>query len=651
MAFLAMCSLRVSAEPTDYATQVVPLLETYCYGCHSMEERKGGLDMTRFKTLEEVREGFDLWKRIGNRIETREMPPGKMKKPEDAERTLLLEFVKAVEPLQTDCNQLANDDNSGFYRGYVMSRRLNRAEYNNSVRDLFGVDMQLKDLFPADGAGGEGFDNNGDALFLSDILMEKYLAAAERALEATLPEPESRWHVRLGRWVGRVFTLKWTKSDEEIERDRTFNRIILAKPEVGLKPREAAQRVVAEFARRAWRRRVPGDEVERLLAAYDRGSKRGDSWLSSVKLSLKAVMISPNFVFLVEPEPNTEGVYALGGFPLASRLSYFIWASMPDEELFALAESGRLLETETLRAQVRRMLRDPKSRGLAETFGTQWLEIENLVGGAKRPDENRFPEFTDELALDMLEEAVMLFDDVFQNDRNLMDLVGANYSFLNDRLAQHYGIEGVEGPWLRRVELADANRGGVLGLGSVLTATSHPLRTSPVLRGKFVMEQILGEHIPPPPPNVANNIPPDDVQPDGKTLRARLESHRENPECAGCHARIDPIGFGMENFDPIGRWRTEAQGQPLDTVGVLTTGEKFSTPAELKQIILSRKEPFARHLSKKMLGFALGRQLSRFDLCVVDECLKALNENDWRATMIVEQIALSYPFRHRYAKK
>ncbi|MBI1785249.1 DUF1592 domain-containing protein, partial [Candidatus Sumerlaeota bacterium] len=425
--------------------------------------------------------------------------------------------------------------------------------------------------------------------------------------------------------------------------------ILVAHPSRSMKPREAAWRVVAEFARRAYRRPAGAEEIERLLQLYDEARQRGESHEAGIRLALKGALVSPHFLFLVEPEGEKEGVYPLGPFQLATRLSYFLWSSMPDEELFSLAESGQLSDPDVLRFQLHRMLKDPKARALGENFASQWLGIQDL-GGASGPDPARFPEFDDALASAMREEAVMLFSEIMRDDRSLLDLVNADYSYMNARLARHYGIEGIKGNGMRWVELADANRGGVLGLGAVLTSTSHPLRTSPVVRGKWVMETLLGEKIPPPLPN-AGTLPQDDVQPDGLTLRQRLEAHRANPECASCHQKMDPIGFGLENFDPIGRWRTKQAGQPLDTRGELPSGEKFSSPAELKGILLERKDKVMRHLARKMLGYALGRSLTQYDLCVAEDAGKALAADDYRSSILIEQIVLSFPFQHRYSKK
>jgi hypothetical protein len=340
-------------------------------------------------------------------------------------------------------------------------------------------------------------------------------------------------------------------------------------------------------------------------------------------------------------------VYRLGDFPLASRLSYFLWSSMPDQELFSLARAGALQEEEMLRAQVARMLRDPKAGALGRQFACQWLGIYQL-GETAKLDQQRFPEFTPQLSAAMQQEAAQFFQGLFAENRSLLELIAADYTYVNEALARIYGIEGVHGSELRRVQLADNRRGGVLGMSAVLAATSQPLRTSPVLRGKWVLEQLLGDEVPPPPPG-AGVLPADEKHIEGQTLRQQLEAHRQNPDCASCHSRMDPIGFGLENFDPIGRWRETSQGAPVDARGELPSGEAFNGPAELKQILLARKDDFTRNLARKMLGYALGRALTSYDYCVVDKAVETLRENGYAAQSLVETIVLSYPFLHRYS--
>ncbi|HXX95018.1 MAG TPA: DUF1592 domain-containing protein, partial [Planctomycetota bacterium] len=322
---------------------------------------------------------------------------------------------------------------------------------------------------------------------------------------------------------------------------------------------------------------------------------------------------------------------------------------LPDEELLGLAESGKLQDREVLRTQVKRMLQDPRSRALGEGFALQWLEVEPL-GKTVRPDPRKFPDFDDSLAETMKDEVVATFHDAVAHDRSLIGLIDSDTVFINERLARLYGIPGVVGAELRPIRLDDARRGGVVGMAAVLTASSFPLRTSPVVRGKWVLQSLLGSKVPPPPAN-AGSLPENGGDEKKLTLRQRLERHRTSPECAACHSRMDPLGFGLENFDPIGRWRVDDEGLPIDTAGQLPSGEKFDGVIELKRILLARKDEVMRHLARKLLGYALGRGLNRFDDCVIDDSMKALRAGEYRASALFETIATSYPFGHRYAKK
>lgn len=638
-AFVACCLSAAAEEGPAFEKDIQPIVEAYCYDCHKPERMKGDLNIQRFETTAMVLDSLAIWQRMAKRIESREMPPRDRDQPTDEERELILKWVASLKEADDDCNRIATEESVSWYPGYVMSRRLNRFEYENTLRDLLGVEVNVAELFPADGAGGEGFDNNGSSLFLSAIQMEKYLVASDLAIETALPTRRKATSARGNARAG--------SSDEDRRLQQIRNGLVSVTPGAALGPREAARQVVEKFAAKAWRRPVAVDEIERLMKAFDRGHKRRDGFVESVKLAFKSALVSPNFIFLAEPEPPTAGNYELGGYPLASRLSYFLWSSMPDEELFQLAAEDRLRDPEVLKAQVTRMLRDPKARALGEQFALQWLGI-NQLGETAKPDAERFPEFDESLAALMKQEAAQYFARIVREDRTLIELIHSDYTLANERLASIYGIDGVSGESLQVVQLADARRGGVLGMAAVLTATSHPLRTSPVLRGKWVLEQLLGDRVPPPPPD-AGTLPEDDVQPDGLTLRARMEAHRTKAECASCHARMDPIGFGLENFDPIGRWRDEQGGLPVDSKGELPSGEVFNGPEELKNLLLARKDEFAANLSRKMLGYALGRSLTRYDNCVVEACVEALKSSEYRASTLFHEIVLSYPFRHRYS--
>jgi hypothetical protein len=522
---------------------------------------------------------------------------------------------------------------------------------------LFGVKIAVADLLPADGGGGEGFDTAGNALFTSTIHIEEYMAAADRILETILPEklPTDGRARRSARTPdskqpnnGERTAASSLADPNEIKAARA--KLLLGKESPNKKlAREHAQKILARFEHLAFRRPVSQEEIDRALVLFDRVYQRGDGFVPAIRLALKSVLVSPNFMFLAEPEPEQRGVQSLGALPLASKLSYFLWSTMPDEELLRVAESGELLQTNIYRAQIKRMLNDPKADALGERFAMQWLEIERL-GSEVNPDAKKFPEFTPELRESMRREVVMVFNYIVHNDRPLTELLDSDYTFVNERLAQIYGLSGVKGDRFQKVSLNTKARGGVTGMAAVHALTSFPLRTSPVLRGRWVLEALLGEKVPMPPPDVpaleasakdAKDLP----------LREQLKVHRVKAECASCHDRMDPLGFGLENFDNLGRWRDADRGIALDTTGTLPSGETFTGPEGLKKILMGRKDQVMKHLARKMTGYAFGRELNKFDECVVDGALEAMQKNEYHPSALIEHIALSFPFRNRFYPK
>ena len=366
-------------------------------------------------------------------------------------------------------------------------------------------------------------------------------------------------------------------------------------------------------------------------------------------MSLRAVLVSPHFLFLAEPEPSQGGIHALAPVPLASKLSYFLWSSMPDDNLMALARSGGLAKPEVYRLQIQRMLADPKATALGERFAIQWLDLERL-GTEVRPDPTRFPEFNDALGTEMKQEVISFFNHVLHENRSLLELLQSDYTFVNQGLARLYGLEGISGSHFRKVDLTEKSRGGILGMSAVHAATSYPLRTSPVLRGRWVLEVLLGDKVPPPPPDTPT-LDEKTVNSSALTFRQQLEMHRSRRECASCHDKMDPLGFGLENFDVLGRWRDIDKGQPVDSEGTLPSGKKFRGPDGLRSVLMDRKDSVIRHLARKMTGYALGRELNPFDDCVIDRAVVALKENNYRASILVETIATSLPFQNRFYPK
>ena len=418
--------------------------------------------------------------------------------------------------------------------------------------------------------------------------------------------------------------------------------------EAQLAPRKAARALIERFVPKAFRRPATAAEIDRFLSLYDRGAGRGDPYEESVKLALKGVLVSPDFLFRVEKAPEKPGLQPLSDYELAARLSYFLWSTMPDAELTRLAGEGKLQEEEVLRGQVHRLLDDPRSRAFATTFVGQWLGTKE-VGGSVAPTVAAVQHFyTPEVAKDLREEPVLLFHHILSENRSLLETIDADYSFLNERLARFYQVEDrveVQGAGFRKVAWPSDRRGGVLGLGSVLALTSHFQQNSPVLRGAWVLEALLGTPVPSPPPDVPP-LETDDNKEAQLTIREKLTQHRADPACAACHDLIDPIGFGLENFDWLGRWREEDNGRPVDAVGVLPSGERFDGPAELRQVLLGKKAELIRHMTGKVLGYALGRGLEDGDHCTVQRIADSLAEDGYRARTLIEQVVLSPPFRY-----
>jgi hypothetical protein len=426
---------------------------------------------------------------------------------------------------------------------------------------------------------------------------------------------------------------------------RAYERLFRERTGRATSDRDRASRIIRDVARRAWRRPVTQAEVRRLLAVYTKAVSQDAPFDVAVRQALDAVIVSPHFLFRIErDEPGTDGATyrRVDDHELAVRLSSFLWSSMPDDTLFALAERGRLSAPGELARQARRMLADPRAAALTDAFGGPWLQLGKL--DTARPTPEFFPEFTPTLRRAMRGEVVAFFDHLRREDRSLLDLVDANYTFVNDDLARHYGLPPVSGAEMRKVSLRPADhRGGVLGMAAVLASTSHTFRTSPTLRGKYVLEVLLGDPPPPPPPD-AGVLEDDPRAAPPATFRESLVRHARDAACAGCHARIDPLGFGLENYDAIGRWR-DAAG--LDAAGRLPGGRGFTGPDELKTLLLERKSRFLTSASAQMLAFALGRPLEECDEPALAEIAAAVERDDGRFSSLVVAVVESFPFQHR----
>jgi mono/diheme cytochrome c family protein len=747
--FAAAQTKPPQTEAQSYQKVVRPLLEKYCWDCHGDGAKKGDLALDSYPNAEAILANRKVWEGVQFHLENWMMPPQKKTQPEPAERDTLVRFIDTL----LNPYDPANPD-----PGRVTIRRLNRVEYNNTIRDLLGVSLRPADEFPQDDTG-YGFDTIGDVLALPPILMERYVSAAQKVLDAAfesslagpgkwkfgpgdmrspggagtrgdsafvlttsgiagvqqdIPEsgeyvlrvkvwatqagPErakAEWRVE-GAQVGAVVDVSGTKdrpqtmevkarleqgrrrigvgflndfydpsaADPE-RRDRnlmivsmeiegpakrqeetTAGRIFGAGMQLG-ETDAGARAILQNFANRAFRRTAVPAEVDRLMGIYQLARKKGEDFREALKLGMKAALVSPYFLFRVEWQPeadNAEKIHDISEFALASRLSYFLWSSMPDDELLSQAFRGELRKN--LRPQVQRMLKDPKGRALAENFAGQWLEIRSV--DVVQPDAKQF-RFPQQLRESMRRETEEFFLHIQRENRSVMEFISADYTFLNEVLARHYGIPGVFGMHLRKTQLPpESHRRGVLTQGAILTLTSDPTRTSPVKRGKWVVENILGITPPPPPPNV----PPldDDKQktaPTG-TVRQRFEQHRNNPLCASCHALLDPMGFGLEQFDAIGAFRQFEQGQPVDSTGMLASGQKFSNAVELSDIIArDKREQFLRCLVRKMLTYALGRGMEAYDKPAVEGIVARMLKENTSFESLVLGVVESVPFQKR----
>lgn len=724
----------------DFVDVVAPFVAEHCARCHDAAEAQGDVVLTGFASGDDARAEADTWRLVGELLEFDEMPPaGEPRPAEDDVRDVLAWVDATFGPADPDA---AGDP------GAVVLRRLNHTEYENSIRDLFGIDFPARERFPTDEVSN-GFDTIGDALSISDLLFEKYVDAAEEIAAAAIVVPRRGGPpvVRLGPGelegpsddgVMQLYTRMEVRARTEIERGGTFRlraeawarqagdelarmalrvdgetlesfevegtqaepavyevelRLEPGRPRVGalfendyyqpdeakpghgdrnlyvrwielegpLEPpppspfhvetfarfgeslgRQREERILEHLATRVWRRPPTESELSRL-----RRLAPDDATLDErVQIALAAMLASPSFLLRPELDPppsEAPAVRALDSWELATRLSFFLWSSTPDEELLSLARRGELASDEVLRVQVRRMLADDRARALAENFCVQWLQLRGLEESA--PDPRTFPTFDAELRDSMLEETVALFEDVRRERRDVRDLLRADYTFVDERLAEHYGVEGVTGDEPTRISLEGSPRRGLLGHASVLTATSTPTRTSPVKRGKFVLEALLGSPPPPPEPG-ADSI---DESPDAAqaaSLRERLEQHRNDPNCIVCHERMDPLGFGLEHFDGIGGWRDVDGEHAIDSSGVLPDGRSFDGAVELVDILLA-DDAFVRTLTEKLLTYALGRSVTRADRHTVEAILTRLDPDRPELPAILEGIVLSDAFRMR----
>ncbi len=626
----ALCCLVLSiAAPCEaeeeYGWPVASdFLQSYCIECHQGEDSEADLDLDEFSSLESLESQPRSWRKLLLRVREHEMPPKESTQPDAAERAGFSSWLELT-LRQAACG-------SDVKPAPAVTRRLNRDEYGNTVRDLLDIHVNVALTLPADGAGGEGFDNAAETLFISPIHAEKYLDAAQSALEHAFREEGARNKL-----------LPTIPGDAGDSGDAGDPKAIL----------QAAQEALAKFLPRAFRRPVTEDEIQGYLAIFADSFEGSSSFVEAMKVTMTSAMLSPKFLFRVERPGTTEQPEPLSDHELASRLSYFLWASMPDEELLAAADAGLLSDEAELRKQVDRMLGGGKVgrssnrvSGFATSFVEQWLGTRAL-GREFKPDPKVARRYNSELEGAMKYEPVLVFEEILIKDHSILRCIDADFTYANKSLARHYGIKGEFREQPRRVELKEKDRrGGFVTMASVLAISSYPHRTSPVLRGKWILETLLGAPPAPPPPDVPELDETVSVE-QPKSLRDRLEAHRERAECAVCHDRIDPLGFGLANYDVLGRYRRIDSGKFINSRGRLPDGTEFEGADGLKQALLARKDQFAEHLTAKMLGFALGRSLRDEDWCTIGQIVEELKANDYSSHALVWGIVRSVPFRYK----
>ncbi len=743
--------VQAAATPEPFGKQVRPFLNKYCLDCHGEDIQEGGVRFDQFGNSPDIIADYRLWEKIHQQISVGSMPPQDEEAPAPDERERIAAWLDK-EVNHFDCNAVDHP-------GRVTVHRLNRVEYDNTVRDLLGVDLNLSANFPSDDVG-YGFDNIGDVLNVSPLLMERYLDAAETISEAAIILPQSlkinqqfngkQFHLTgaaagrgtevsfisngaavatfdvkvkgkyqfeitvsatqagKGNATCRLFLDDRELSNPEIpghhkkktvkiqqnlspgkhklrivfdndfyapkakdpkRRDRnlylhsakingpdsltieqfpaSYRKLVTARPDKKRSPSQCAKLVLVPLLQNAFRRPVTKQEQDRILSIFQLAYNREKQYERSLQIALQAILVSPQFLFRLERdsklEPDSQGEN-LDDYELASRLSYFLWSSMPDDELFDLASRGVLHQEKILTQQVHRMLADPKGQALTENFVGQWLGLRKLSDAT--PDKELFPNFNPNIAEAMQKETISLFSYVLENDMSLMELLTADYTFLNQDLAKFYGLDNVKGKKFRKVNIAKTNRRGLIAHAGILTLTSYPNRTSPVKRGEWVLENILAQAPPPPPPGVP---PLDDTQKENPnlSLREQLLLHQSDPICSSCHILMDGIGFGLQNFDAVGRWRDTDGKHKIDARGDLPDGSSFEGPVELIQILEKRPDEFTRCIAEKMLTYALGRGLEWYDRCTIDEIVAAVRQNDYRLSRVILEIVRSDPFRKR----
>jgi len=737
VAFVA-CTVTAAAQQ---ATPTKALVDRYCVSCHNQRLKTAKLELDRLDLTHPEKEAL-TWERAIRKLRGGMMPPPGAPKPSLAEVNSLATYLET----SLDKAGAANPN-----PGSVRIHRLNRAEYANAARDLFGIEVDAAALLPTDDIS-DGFDNIATALKASPSFLDQYIMAARavikkavgtpfngtevkatlRGIDANVPLPPGSRSGTTARYLfpydgdyelraagnPAVFTVDGKSVDTKGRTHLTaglhtlvvanagrsfidnegalqgfapglsgtgyastgtantgagggrgggqatitvtgaFNptgnpldtpsraRIFICRPPDAREETACAWRILSNIARRAFRRPVTDKDLAPLMQFFNEGRKVG-TFDAGIESALVALMSSSKILYRIElPPANAKpgSIYRLSPMELASRLSFFLWSSIPDDELLSVAEQGKLTDPKVLEQQVRRMLADTRSKTLTTNFAFQWLKIRDMDSMA--PDPYTYPGFDEELRVAFRREMEMFVDSVFHEDRSVVDLLNADYTFVNERLAAHYGVDNIRGDRFRRVTLKDQNRFGLLGKGAVLMVTAYPNRTSPVLRGAYILEKLLGTPPSPPPPNVeAFKENREGEAP--KTIRQIMETHRANPTCNACHGVMDPLGFSLENFDTIGTYRAMDRftRTKIDTSGKLVDGTPVNGASDLRKALMTHPEQFAQTLTEKLMMYALGRGMEAFDMPSVRKIVKDAKRDNYKFSSIVMGIVTAPAFQ------
>ncbi len=594
---------------TKFEGGVASVIASHCMECHGEKKQKGSIDFSNLKTTDAAMKRWDVWRKVAEQVRAGEMPPDDEPPLEPAEKQALLGWIGET-----------FDTSKRPHPGPPLTRQMTRFEYNQTMRDLLRINFD-----PAYQAGmpgenvAEGFVNHAGGLVIEPSLMEKYFEAADLALDVLF-------------------------------KDNGARKFLLGPSDATAMPAATVRKVMSAFLRRAFRRPVTADEVEPFARLADAALAGGDAFDLAIRKAMKPALVSQNFLLRMESSPAKAGAVAqISDHELAVRLSYFLWATMPDDELFAVADTGTLAQPEVLEKQVRRMLADRKAETLTRHFLERWLQLPSIAKAL--PSQNAFPTYTRSLRDAMERETRMFCDTIRKEDRSVLELLDADYTFVNTELAKHYGLPAPEGKDFVKVALRpEDHRGGVIAMGSMLTMTSHTNRTKPTARGKWILEVLLGAPPPPPPPNAGSFAPQPKDKPESASFREKLAQHATDANCVGCHRRVDPMGFALEEYDAVGAWRTDVGGQPLDNVGKLPGVGDFKGVAGLRKVLHEKQPQFVRNVASQALSYALGRDTDYYDEPALDRIVAALASGGYRFSTLMLEVAKSFPFQHRKAE-